>query len=187
MTNYEWDDNVFPLAYLITIRTFGTWLHGDSRGSVDRHDKNVYGTPRIEPNRALARVMEEEMKGPPFTLNMAQRLVVDSEIKAVCEKRNYRLRALNVRTNHGHSVVSAEIKPELIINAFKANSTRALREQGLVSRDTQVWSRGKSRRYLWKPRSVGLAIDYTLNQQGENLIDFETWLKMKGESLDDDE
>jgi len=34
---------------------------------------------------------------------------------------------------------------------------------------------------------VNLAIDYTLNQQGENLIDFETWLEMKGESLDDDE
>jgi hypothetical protein len=26
------DDHV-PLAYLITFRGFGTWLHGDSRGS----------------------------------------------------------------------------------------------------------------------------------------------------------
>ena len=25
-SNSEWDDNDFPLAYLITIRTFGTWL-----------------------------------------------------------------------------------------------------------------------------------------------------------------
>ena len=120
-------------------------------------------------------------------MNRAQRVAVDREIKDVCTKRNYLLRALNVRTNHGHAVVSAEVKPELIINAFKANATRALREQKLVDPDIQVWSRGKSRRYLWKPRSVRLAIDYTLNQQGENLIDFETWLEMNGESLDDDE
>ena len=38
-----------------------------------------------------------------------------------------------------------------------------------------------------KPRAVELAIDYTLNQQGENLIDFEEWLEMKGESLGESE
>ena len=187
MNENEWDDNEFPLAYLITIRTFGTWLHGDPRTSVDRHDKNIYGTPRIDPSPELLKVMREEMDGPPFVLNRAQRIAVDAEIKDVCAKRGYDLRALNVRTNHAHAVVSAEVKPEPIINGFKANATRALREQKLVDRNVQIWSRGKSRRYLWKPRAVALAIDYTLNQQGENLIDFETWLKEKGESLDEDE
>lgn len=187
MTNYDWDDNEFPLAYLITIRTYGTWLHGDSRTSVDRHGKNVYGTPRIEPNAELVRIMREEMKGPPFVLNKNQRLAVHREIEDVCRHRSYLLRALNVRTNHLHSVVSAEVRPELIINAFKSNATRALREQKLVGRDVKVWSLGKSRRYLWKPKSVALAIDYTLNQQGENLIEFEDWLKMQGESLDEDD
>ena len=38
-----------PLAYLITFRSYGTWLHGDERGSVDRFH-NVYGTPRLPPN-----------------------------------------------------------------------------------------------------------------------------------------
>ena len=50
MSNHDWDDNQFPLAYLITFRTFGTWLHGDDRGSMDRHGKNIYGTERIAPN-----------------------------------------------------------------------------------------------------------------------------------------
>jgi hypothetical protein len=27
---YErWEENTFPLAYLLTFRTYGTWLHGD--------------------------------------------------------------------------------------------------------------------------------------------------------------
>lgn len=187
MSNYDWDDNAFPLAYLITIRTYGTWLHGDPRGSVDRHGKNIFGTPRIEPNAELARIMREEMDKPPIVMNPPQRLAVHREIEDVCRRREYLLRALNVRTNHLHSVVSAEVKPELIINAFKSNATRAMRQQGLIDRDVKVWSVGKSRRYLWKPRSVALAIDYTLNQQGDNLIDFETWLEMRGESLDDDD
>src|SRR5688572_14611586 len=130
-SNFDWDDNEFPLAYLITIRTFGTWLHGDPRGSVDRHGKNIYGTPRMPPNAELLRLMREEMEGPPFILNTAQRLAVDREIKDVCMRRAYVLRALNVRTNHLHSVVGAQLKPGRIINAFKSNATRALREQGL--------------------------------------------------------
>jgi hypothetical protein len=27
MDEADWDDNQFPLAYLITIRCYGTWLH----------------------------------------------------------------------------------------------------------------------------------------------------------------
>jgi REP element-mobilizing transposase RayT len=177
MLNQEWDDNEFPLAYLITIRTFGTWLHGDERGSVDRHGKNIYGSPRMTPNANLTALMRKEMTRDPFVLNTAQRFAVDAEIKKVCLIRQYILHALNVRTNHLHAVVSAQIKPESIIAAFKSNATRAWREQQLVGRKTSVWSRGKSRRYLWKPRSVAFAIDYTMNQQGENLVDFDTWVK----------
>jgi hypothetical protein len=131
----QWDDNEFPLAYLITIRTYGTWLHGDQRGWVDRHGKNIYGTPREEFNPGLLRQVKEELKRPPFILNQSQRIAVDQEIKDVCQRRRYDLRALNVRTNHLHSVVSAQTKPERIINAFKSNATRALREQNLVTRD----------------------------------------------------
>jgi len=40
-----------PLAYLITFTTYGTWLHGDPRGSVDR-EHNVWGTPFLDPDRA---------------------------------------------------------------------------------------------------------------------------------------
>jgi hypothetical protein len=180
----EWDENEFPIAYLITIRTYGTWLHGDGRGSVDRHGRNLYGTPRLATNPALEKIMRAEMKAQPFILNAAQRIAVHREIENVCDRRSYYLRALNVRTNHLHSVASAARKPEGIIIGLKANATRALREQGLVLPETEVWSRGGSRRYLWTPRSVELAIDYTLNQQGENLVDFDTWLKSRGESLD---
>src|SRR4051794_34073259 len=179
MTTYlEWDENEFPLGYLITVRTYGTWLHGDERGSVDSHGKNIYGTPRMDKNDDLRAIMNEEMTAPPFILNPLQIHAVDNEIREVCLKRDYDLRALNVRTNHFHTVISAQKKPELIANAFKSNATRCLRERDLVAPGTKIWSRGRSRRYLWKPWQLAGAIDYTLNRQGPDLLlSFDAWLE----------
>lgn len=41
------NDTDTPLAYLITFRTYGTWLHGDERGSVDKNH-NKFGTRTAE-------------------------------------------------------------------------------------------------------------------------------------------
>ena len=75
--------------------------------------------------------------------------------------------AINVRTNHAHAVVSAQMKPERIADAFKAFATKKLREENLVNKELKIWSRGRSRRYLWKPRHVELAINYVLYGQGD--------------------
>jgi REP element-mobilizing transposase RayT len=162
-----YENSEFPLAYLITIRTFGTWLHGDERNSVDRHGKNIYGTPDIPPNQKLADLMKEELKQPQIIFNESQRIAVESAIKQLCEDRKYYLQAINVRTNHAHTVVSAQLKPERIADAFKAFATKKLREENLVLSELKIWSRGRSRRYLWKPRHVASAIDYVLYGQGD--------------------
>lgn len=174
MVHYlDWDDNERPLAYLITFRTYGTWLHGDDRFSVDRHSgKNHYGTPKIDPNEKLVTIMAEKRLTRAFVLNGESRTTVERAIRNVCRLREYSLFAANVRTNHVHSVVSAAAKPETMMNAFKANATRELREAGLVTTDVRVWSRGGSTRYLWKPSHVEGAMDYVLHGQGDDLPDF---------------
>ena len=162
MVHYlDWDDNERPLAYLITFRTYGTWLHGDERSSVDRHKgKNRYGTPKIQPNKKLSQIMSDKSPAEAFVLDGECRAVVERAVKNVCKIRDYSLFATNVRTNHAHSVVTAAAKPEAVMNAFKANATRELREAGLVAADVRVWSRGGSTRYLWKPAHVDGAVDY---------------------------
>ena len=172
MSDYEWDDNDLPLAYLITIRTFGSWLHGDQRESVDRHGRNVFGSERIKLDPMLSTKMSRNIAGEEFLLNGQQRPFVEKAIREVCRIRGYQLAAINVRTNHAHAVVSAGVRPESIINAFKANATRELRERGVASRDVKIWSRGGSRKYLWKPQNVDAAIDYVLYGQGGNLPNF---------------
>jgi hypothetical protein len=59
-----------------------------------------------------------------------------------------------------------------MMSAFKANATRELRASGLVDAHQKIWSRGGSIRYLWKPRNVEAAVEYTINGQGDDLPDF---------------
>ena len=172
MWDSEFDSNDFPLAYLITIRCYGTWLHGDERLTVDRHGLNVYGRRRRAPNAKLENIMRQNMEREPIVLNEKQRAAVKDSIKDVCNHRGYDLRAVNVLTNHLHVVVSAQSRPEPIADAFKSYSTRKLRETGLIGDQVRPWARGKSRRYLWKPKHVSRAIDYVLYGQGD-LPDFD--------------
>ena len=166
-----YEENEFPLAYLLTFRTFGTWLHGDIRWSVGRSVRSQ--SRLIPPNVPLQEAMAAEMTQDPVILNWEQRKAVEAAIVEVCRERGYSLRAANARTNHVHSVVTAQVKPVKIINTFKAYSTRKLRREKLFTPDLRVWSRGRSRRYLWKPRFVNAAIDYVLYSQG--WVPFEDW------------
>src|SRR3954447_16905115 len=106
MPNFDWDDNDAPLAYLITVRTYGTWLHGDKRSSVDLHRQNVYNSARVKPIDKLNRIMEGNLSQCPFLLNGGMRGVVEAAIREVCDRRSYQLLAINVRTNHAHAVVN---------------------------------------------------------------------------------
>jgi REP element-mobilizing transposase RayT len=162
-----WDDNEKPLAYFITFRTYGTWLHGDERTSIDIHDGwNVYGSPKRPNNAKLELRMKESMDQSNVLLDPVQREIVTQAIKDVCKFRGYVLHAMNVRTNHAHIVVTACKPPETVADEFKKYSTRSLRENGLVTDTAKIWSRGRSRQYLWKPYQLDGAIDYVLYGQG---------------------
>ncbi len=160
-----YEENAFPIAYLLTFRTFGTWLHGDQRGSYSRPQR--HRSKYISSNVPLREKMEKEIKQEVVILNHHERTLVHEAIVEVCQFRAYDLRALNVRSNHAHAVVSKSIKPEKIVNDFKGYATRRLRSEGYYLPDSKVWSRGASTRYLWKPRHVEAAIDYVLYSQGD--------------------
>jgi REP element-mobilizing transposase RayT len=121
----------------------------------------------------LQKAERKLLKHPPVTLDGYQRPVVENAIREVCEHRGYKLLAINVRTNHVHTVVSAQVEPEPIPLAFQAYATRKLREAGLMPRDVTPWSRHGSTPYLWKERHVERAIDYVLNGQGDELPSFD--------------
>ncbi len=169
----EFQDRSVALAYLITFRCYGTWLHGDERGSVGRRSSNVFGEPRIKPNETLRRIDGDKLIGSPFNLGVRERQIVEKAICEVCTVRGYTLFALNVRTNHAHVVVNNCGKVERMMDSFKAYSTRALREANLIDKETKPWSRHGSTRYLWTEEHIEKAVDYVVNSQGGDLPTFD--------------
>jgi REP element-mobilizing transposase RayT len=153
-----------PLAFLITFRTYGTWLHGDARGSFDRSN-NTPGEPPIARRRRFESYERGQLRQPPLILDDGQRACVDTAVRALCEERRWELRALNVRTNHVHAVIGAPGKPEPVMGALKARATRELRRCGLIDAQARCWSRHGSTRYLWNEESVALACAYVLDQR----------------------
>ncbi|HUR98352.1 MAG TPA: transposase [Pyrinomonadaceae bacterium] len=168
-----WNDTDTPIAYFISFRTYGTWLHGDERGSIDKFN-NVYRTPYVGPNKKWLEHNQKLLKSPPFKLNAKARNVIDSAVREVCTHRGWCIHALNVRTNHVHTVVTAHSHPsQAVLNAFKAYGTRHLRENDCWNYDHSPWADKGSRRRIWNERGLQAAIDYVENGQGGPLPDFD--------------
>ena len=165
----ESQDEVFPLGYLITFRTYGTWLHGDERGSIDRFH-NRFGTPRIPQNKQWKKYNRSLLSQPPVVkLSRRQRKAVEEAIRETCKIRKWGFWITNIRTNHVHTVVSAACKPEKILSAFKANATRKLREEGCWNSSRSPWVEKGSKKYLWTEQDVINAVVYVEYDQGEPL------------------
>jgi REP element-mobilizing transposase RayT len=169
----EFQERSVAKGYLITFRCYGTWLHGDERGSVDRRYYNTFGAPKIAPDAEKVLRKASQRKHQPFFLGQRERMIVENAIKEVSISRGYGLFALNVRTNHAHLVTSNSGTPERMMSSFKAYATRALRANRLIEHDQPPWSRHGSTRYLWTDEHVSQAIDYVVNGQGDELPTFD--------------
>jgi len=109
------------------------------------------------------------MKQPPVTLTSHQRAIVEAAIRETCTTRKWQLWTVNVRTNHVHSVISADKKPEAILGALKANATRAMGQAGAWTGGTSPWAHGGSKKYLWDDKELANGIAYVDGVQGEPL------------------
>ena len=162
----DFQDRSSPLGYLITFRSYGTWLHGDERGSVDRHHR-VYGSPGLPPSSFRRQHDRDLLKQPPVKLGSRQRPIIESAIRETCGIRRWALWALNVRTNHVHAVISANKKPDAVLSALKANATRNMREAGLWTSDLSPWE-FREARSTCGPKNNWLTRSLTLNMIKEN-------------------
>jgi REP element-mobilizing transposase RayT len=154
-----------PLAYFITFHTYGTWLPGDPRGSVDAHHR-IVRTPYVGLGEGRRDASARRLAHPPVELRPEERTLVLRTMQEVCRHRGWVLRAANIRVNHVHVVVRAEHSPERVMNDLKAWATRRVVEAGLRPRGTRMWVRHGSTRHLWRPEAVKAACVYVVERQG---------------------
>jgi REP element-mobilizing transposase RayT len=157
-----------PLAYFITFHCYGTWLHGEERGSVDSAHNRV-GDPLLPPDPQRRLTQLRKMNQPAYNLDSSRQAIVLRAIREVCVHRGWRLWALHVRVTHVHVVVTADCRPEKVMGDFKSYASRALNDAGLDEIDRQRWSRHGSTRYLNAEDAVVASVDYVLRGQGTAL------------------
>jgi hypothetical protein len=79
-----------PLAYFLTFTTYGTWLHGQSPGSVD-DEHNAVGSKFVEPNQYRRAANREQMTQEPYLLDSRRREIVRDAILEECRFRSWTL------------------------------------------------------------------------------------------------
>ena len=161
-----------PLAYFITWSCYGTWLHGEEKGSVDRRH-NRWGDTYLPADRSRKSVELGRMRQPSYQLDGARRRIVLETIINQARYRGWTLLAVHVRSMHIHAVVQAGLAPERVMNVLKADASRALNQAGLDGADCKRWTRHGSTRYLWRNTDVIEAIEYVIRKQGEPFEVFE--------------
>lgn len=152
-----------PLAYFLTWPTYGTWLPGDERGWVRyRHGWQM-------PDPALVLEAQAKMTEDTCILDIGERVLVEKTIAEHCRIRDWKLHAVNCRSNHVHAVVTADRTPEEVRDQLKAWCTRKLkdgqreRQRGPLRK--KWWAERGSQRYVNDEVSLEAAIRYVLDGQ----------------------
>ena len=149
-----------PIAYFITIATYGTWLPGDQRGWVEHRKGWKY------PNHLLEAAASKNAVEGRKILTACQRHLVEQQVHDTCVHRQWVCHAVNCRTNHMHVVVSADdTAPTKVRSDLKAWCTRKLKEHALPMEANEWWAERGSIRWVFDDEGLNQVIRYTLEEQ----------------------
>lgn len=153
-----------PLAYFLTWTTYGSRLHGDVRGSVDRRHNQI-GCPVLPADEARSEFLRGRMKHPEMTLSEACRGAVEHAVRAHAEKRRWRIIALRAQSNHVHVLIDCEssdeqVSREKVMQELKSWATRRLRAEGLIGQKGRIWTDHGSTRWINHEAGLIAAVDY---------------------------
>ena len=144
-----------PLAVLITLRTYGTWLPGSTRGWSHRPTRTFRN-----PDRRILLHSRSLMKWPPVHLDAEQRETLHVALRGLCATRSWVLLADAVMTEHVHVVVRAEVAGPSLRTSIKTRLTMALKVAGLFPKERQLWCDYGSVKPLRSERAVTAACAY---------------------------
>ena len=148
------------LGYFITFTTYGSWLHGDSRGSILKGKT----TTLLSENPALRAYEKSIQKHQAVVLDSEAREIVKQAILETCRIRQWLLYAAHIRSSHIHLVLKADASPERVLMDLKAYATRSLRKNGYEQQ--RFWTRHGSTRYFNAVSQLNKAVHYAISEQG---------------------
>jgi REP element-mobilizing transposase RayT len=173
-------------SWLLTNTFYGTWLPGDSRGSVTsvrdtrpeddagptRIEHDLPGTPWEEEMPGLYRAAQALLKSPPLYWDRDKAEAALAQFQETARFRGWTLRAVAIMANHVHLVVQMtdDVDPRKILADFKAYASRALNRRFGKPASETWWTEKGSKRKLPDDAAVANAIYYVLYKQFNPLV-----------------
>jgi hypothetical protein len=159
VTSLDW-----PLAFHITFGTYGTRLHRDPRGTVDRKH-NVYGEPIVGADADWEREETASLKFPPVKLDDAQRLFVEHTIPSICERGGWKLQICAAREDHVHNVFTTCSEGQTVRRLLKRWLSEAMSERWPLALGQVWWAECGSVKWAWTQDYYERAYDYIRRQR----------------------
>ncbi|HZL38430.1 MAG TPA: hypothetical protein VFC78_24160 [Tepidisphaeraceae bacterium] len=152
------------LAYLITWGTYGTRLHGDKRGTVDRAN-NEYGQPILRSDPQRLQEERDRLKFPPIVLTAQQCGFAEDAIPSICEQGRWSLHARAAAPDHVHVVLTSPFDPTTIRRLLKRWLGQSLSGKWPLADARTWWAEGGSIKWIHDEDYLHNAIRYVERQR----------------------
>ena len=139
------------VGYMVTWRTYGSWLPGDERGYVQ--DGEILAGDVRKSKRS-----KQRQKSTAVRLTKRERQIVHRVILGEAEKLGHEIEACVVFSNHVHVVSRPHGESiEEVVGRYKSATTRALWEHG---RKGRIWAKGYDKRFCFTEEELAQRIRY---------------------------
>jgi REP element-mobilizing transposase RayT len=158
------NDSDFPLAYHITWGTYGTRLHGDERGTVDR-SMNKFGEPIIGAEESWQRMETKLLRFPPRELTLDQRQFIEKSIPGICVRGGWEYIATAAARDHVHNILRATVDGKDIRKWPKRWISEAMTKRWPVLPEQVWWAECGSVKWIWTEDYFDRAVAYVRKQR----------------------
>jgi REP element-mobilizing transposase RayT len=153
-----------PLAFHITFGTYGTRLHGDPRGTVDR-GMNKPGDPIIGEDPGWWSLENNRLNFLPVLLNDEQMGFVEQVVPSICDRGKWKLHTCAGGPNHVHAILATSSEGQAVRKWFKRWLGEALSARWPLQSGATWWSEGGSVKWIWTHEYFESAYKYVDGQR----------------------
>lgn len=153
-----------PLGYFLSWATYGTRLHGDPRGTVDR-TQTGHRDPILGPDKERWEYEQEKMNFPPVILTREQRLFAESGIPRIWERGLWKYDTCAVAPDHVQVILTSAHQPKAIRRILKRWLGQYLSEKWPLDEGATWWAECGSIKWLIDPAYFQNACGYVSRQR----------------------
>lgn len=156
-------DNL-PIAYHITFGTYGTRLHGDPRGTVDRAH-NRPGEPIVGADLRRWEREHERLRFAPIELTQEQMIFAESVVPAICTRGRWTHHTSAAGPDHVHVLLTSTADGAAVRKWLKRWLGEVMSSRWPLPPGATWWAECGSVKWVWDDHYFRRASDYVTGQR----------------------